>query len=107
MQFYNQILKLYDRDLRAALEVSVARVYNLAIRSDIPTDTDYTSDCEDTPSVICNQALTAAVRKGLAVALANLMEHGLMHVGLVCDLCTVRFECVFCLKFCYFIPDGP
>ncbi|XP_021962539.1 RUN domain-containing protein 1 isoform X2 [Folsomia candida] len=71
-------------DLRAALEMAVARVYNLALQSDLPADSDYTSDCEETStvvSVICNQVLTSAVRKDLATALGNLLEHGLMHVG--------------------------
>lgn len=64
--------------------MAVARVYNLALQSDLPADSDYTSDCEETStvvSVICNQVLTSAVRKDLATALGNLLEHGLMHVG--------------------------
>jgi hypothetical protein len=68
------------RDLRAALEVAVARIYNLVLKTDISAETDYTSDCEDAPSIVCNQALTSAVRKDLATALGNLLEHGLMHV---------------------------
>lgn len=70
-------------DLRAGLEIAINRVYELAAQSqsNAPADSDYTSDCEDAPSILCNQALTSAVRKDLAAALANLLEHGLMHMG--------------------------
>ncbi|CAL8114914.1 unnamed protein product [Orchesella dallaii] len=68
-------------DLRACLEIAITRVYGLAVQADTPADSDYTSDCEDAPSILCNQALTSAVRKDLAASLANLLEHGLMHVG--------------------------
>jgi len=68
------------RDLRAELEVAISRVYHLAQQSEGTPDGDYTSDCEDAPSIYCNQALTAAVRKDLATAIGSLLEHGLVNV---------------------------
>ena len=44
-------------------------------------DSDYTSDSEDSPVVLCNVKLTAAVRKQLAVSIRDLMQHGLMPVS--------------------------
>jgi len=70
------------RDLRANLEVAISKVFNLAVQANVPPDSDYTSDCEDSPSISCNQALTAAVRKDLASAIGDLLQHGLMHVSL-------------------------
>lgn len=68
------------RDLRTRLDVAIAKVYSLAVQANTPPDSDYTSDCEDSPAVTCNQALTAAVRKELTSAIAELLQHGLMHV---------------------------
>lgn len=44
-------------------------------------DSDYTSDSEDAPVVLCNVKLTAAVRKQLALSIRDLMQHGLMPVS--------------------------
>ncbi|CAG7721402.1 unnamed protein product [Allacma fusca] len=68
-------------DLRAQLEVAIGKVHTLAVQAEAPVDSDYTSDSEDAPVVSCNQALTSAVRKDLAMALADLFQHGLMLMG--------------------------
>ena len=70
------------RDLRAELEVAISKVYNLALGGDTGGDSEYISDSEDAtaPAVSCNRALTSAVRKDLATALADLFQHGLMLV---------------------------
>jgi hypothetical protein len=56
-------------------------VIELASSPENTLDSDYTSDCEDTPVVLCNVKLTAAVRKQLAVSIRDLMQHGLMPVS--------------------------
>ena len=56
-------------------------VIELASSPENTLDSDYTSDCEDTPVVLCNVQLTAAVRKQLAVSIRDLMQHGLMPVS--------------------------
>ncbi len=77
------VFMVVSSDLRASLELAIVKVYNLAVQANTPPDSDYTSDCdEDSPSVPCNQALTSAVRKDLASAIADLLQHGLMHVSL-------------------------
>jgi hypothetical protein len=65
----------------------VGCVIELASSPENTLDSDYTSDCEDTPVVLCNVKLTAAVRKQLAVSIRDLMQHGLMPVstGIVLD----------------------
>lgn len=68
-------------DLRANVELAVECVIELASSPENTSDSDYTSDCEDTPVVLCNVKLTAAVRKQLAVSIRDLMQHGLMPVG--------------------------
>ena len=44
-------------------------------------DSDYTSDSESNPTVERNEELTLTIRKQLAPALRDLMQHGLMPVG--------------------------
>lgn len=69
-------------DLRARLEVAVNEVLDLASKQEPQcVDSDYTSDSGDSPLVLCNEKLTTAVRKDLALALRDLMQHGLMQVG--------------------------
>ena len=60
--------------------MAVECVIELASSPESTLDSDYTSDCEDTPVVLCNVRLTAAVRKQLAVSIRDLMQHGLMPV---------------------------
>jgi hypothetical protein len=61
--------------------LAVECVIELASSPENTLDSDYTSDCEDTPVVLCNVKLTAAVRKQLAVSIRDLMQHGLMPVS--------------------------
>jgi hypothetical protein len=61
--------------------LAVECVIELASSPENTLDSDYTSDCEDTPVVLCNVQLTAAVRKQLAVSIRDLMQHGLMPVS--------------------------
>lgn len=69
-------------DLRARLEVAVNQVLELMGKQESQcVDSDYTSDSEDAPAVLCNEKLTSAVRKDLATALRDLMQHGLMEIG--------------------------
>ncbi|PSN47882.1 RUN domain-containing protein 1 [Blattella germanica] len=68
-------------DLRANLEMAVDYVVELASNPESPLDSDYTSDSEDAPVVLCNVKLTSAVRKQLALSIRDLMQHGLMPVG--------------------------
>ncbi|XP_077549438.1 RUN domain-containing protein 1 isoform X2 [Haemaphysalis longicornis] len=69
-------------DLRARLEVAVNQVLELVGKQESQcVDSDYTSDSEDSPAVLCNEKLTSAVRKDLATALRDLMQHGLMEIG--------------------------
>lgn len=69
-------------DLRARLEVAIKQVMELASKQEpVCVDSDYTSDSEDTPVVLCNEKLTTAVRKDLASALRDLIQHGLMQLG--------------------------
>lgn len=67
------------RDLRAALEVAINNILEL-LGPDTPADSDYTSDSEETPIMSGNEELTVAVRKHLAPALRDLIQHGLMPV---------------------------
>ncbi|KAF4526334.1 hypothetical protein B566_EDAN012261 [Ephemera danica] len=70
-------------DMRARLEVAVGHIMLLASKQEaaLPADSDYTSDTEDAPVVLCNEELTTAVRKELAPSLRDLLQHGLMPVG--------------------------
>ena len=43
-------------------------------------DSEYTSDGEETPSLLCDEQLVSAARKSFAPALRDLMHHGLMKV---------------------------
>jgi len=74
------------RDLRARLEVAVAHVSELMAEASESPGTcdgeDYASDSEDAPTVLCNAKVTTAVRKKLAIAIRDLMEHGLTSVSI-------------------------
>ncbi|KAF8782351.1 RUN domain-containing protein 1 [Argiope bruennichi] len=79
-------------DLRAKLEVAINEVVKCASEQEPPfEDSDYTSDTEDVPVVQCNEKLTTAVRKDLACAIRDLMQHGLMPIGQSTSL--VPFGC--------------
>ncbi|KAG1677506.1 RUN domain-containing protein 1 [Nymphon striatum] len=83
--FHRNLLKKTSKgnhwgDLRANLEIAVQHVIELASQEQ-PVDSDYTSDSEDSPIVMCNEKLTTAVRKELAIAIRDLMQHGLMPMG--------------------------
>lgn len=68
--------------MRARLEMAVGQILLLASgRDHAPLDSDYTSDTEDAPVVLCNEELTTAVRKELAMSLKDLIQHGLMPVS--------------------------
>ncbi|XP_076356778.1 RUN domain-containing protein 1-like [Tachypleus tridentatus] len=85
--FHKNMLKKRQRrkplgDLRANLEVAITKVADLAAQQEPQNiDSDYTSDSEDTPAIFCNEKLTAAVRKDLACAIRDLLQHGLMPIG--------------------------
>lgn len=68
-------------DLRAKLEIAVDSVMSLACSQEQPVDSDYTSDSEEAPIVQCNEKLTTAVRKELATAVRDMLQHGLILVG--------------------------
>ncbi|CAB3377120.1 Hypothetical predicted protein [Cloeon dipterum] len=69
-------------DLRARLEMAVGHILLLASgHVPLPLDSDYTSDTEDAPAVLCNEELVTAVRKELAISLRDLIQHGLMPIG--------------------------
>ncbi|XP_023215929.1 RUN domain-containing protein 1-like [Centruroides sculpturatus] len=69
-------------DLRAQLEIIINQVIELVENQEPPfEDSDYTSDSEDAPVIQCNEKLTTAVRKDLAAAIRDLMQHGLMPIG--------------------------
>ncbi|GFQ87644.1 RUN domain-containing protein 1 [Trichonephila clavata] len=79
-------------DLRANLEVAVNEVLKHASEQEPPfEDSDYTSDTEDVPVVQCNEKLTTSVRKDLASAIRDLIQHGLMPIGQSSSL--VPFGC--------------
>ncbi|CAL4061317.1 unnamed protein product, partial [Meganyctiphanes norvegica] len=67
-------------DLRAALEVSINTVLDL-ISVEPGGDSDYTSESEESPMVAVHEDLTVTVRKHFAMALRDLIQHGLMPVG--------------------------
>ncbi|XP_068212199.1 RUN domain-containing protein 1-like [Palaemon carinicauda] len=67
-------------DLRAALEVAINNVLEI-LGPQTPADSDYTSDSEEVPVISYHEELVIAVRKQLAPALRDLMQHGLMPVG--------------------------
>ncbi|KAL3209296.1 hypothetical protein MRX96_009287 [Rhipicephalus microplus] len=53
-----------DVDLRACLELAINQVLELVGKQESQcVDSDYTSDSEDAPAVLCNEKLTSAVRK--------------------------------------------
>lgn len=65
-------------DARAQLELAISEVIELALEPDMPIDSDYMSDSEGGSFYICNQKLASTVRKKLAPAIQNLIQHGLM-----------------------------
>ncbi|CAG0902849.1 unnamed protein product [Darwinula stevensoni] len=67
-------------DLRARLEVAIARVARLAAEKAAGGDSDYTSDSEDFSRVAPDE-LVMAVRKDFAMALKDLMQHGLVQTS--------------------------
>ncbi|KAK7071162.1 RUN [Halocaridina rubra] len=67
-------------DLRAALEIAINNILEI-LGPETPADSDYTSDSEETPVMAYHEELTIAVRKQLAPALRDLIQHGLMPVG--------------------------
>lgn len=77
---------LFLRDLRARLEVTVAQVSEImmeAAESQTSDETeDYASDSEGAPVVLCNVRITTAVRKKLAMAIKDLIEHGLTQASI-------------------------
>ncbi|KAG5876338.1 hypothetical protein JTB14_003661 [Gonioctena quinquepunctata] len=64
-------------DLRAKLEMAIARVRELAEQSETRNyqEGEYSSDSES-HSIACNVELTTAVRKYLAACIRDLMQHG-------------------------------
>ncbi|XP_064599758.1 RUN domain-containing protein 1-like [Liolophura sinensis] len=69
-------------DLRAKLEMAVDSVLRIAKEQDqTPSESDYTSDSEEGPTEVCDPVLTQAVRRDLAMAIKDLMQHGLMEIG--------------------------
>lgn len=76
---YRVVLKyfFFISDLRAKLEMSIARVRDLAEKSKYQKDQEgeYSSDSES-QTVSCNVQLTTAVRKYLASCIRDLMQHG-------------------------------
>ena len=61
--------------------------------------------CWQAPSVLCNQELATAVRKELAMALKDLLQHGLMEVGQSTSL--VPFGCFSGKRKDTFEDSGP
>jgi hypothetical protein len=90
-------MKLIFRDLRANLELAVEYVIELASNPRNTLDSDYTSDSEDAPVVLCNVKLTSAVRKQLALSIRDLMQHGLMPVSILINVLMNSFtlSCAF------------
>ena len=75
--------------------MAVGQILLLASGRDYtPLDSDYTSDTEDAPVVLCNEELTTAVRKELAMSLKDLIQHGLMPVsfGEKCLICVFQLQ---------------
>ncbi|CAG5121196.1 unnamed protein product, partial [Candidula unifasciata] len=82
-------------DLRAKLEMAVTKCIELAEQQKLEakqdTDSeDYSSDSDETVPQ-SSPALTQCVRKDLAMAIRDLMEHGLMEIGQSSSL--VPFGC--------------
>jgi hypothetical protein len=64
----------------------VEYIIELASNPENTLDSDYTSDSEDAPVVLCNVKLTSAVRKQLALSIRDLMQHGLMPVSILINV---------------------
>lgn len=64
------------------MEVAISHVLE-ELGPDTPADSDYTSDSEETSSSLANPEVTVAVRKHLAPALRDLIQHGLMPVSIM------------------------
>lgn len=73
--------------MRARLEVAVSEVSEIMKEATQGQSTreseDYASDSEGAPIVMCNARITTAVRKKLAMAIKDLIEHGLNQVMLL------------------------
>ncbi len=65
-------------DIRARLEIAIAEVINLALEPELPIDSDYMSDSDGGTDYVNSQKLAGVVRKKLAPAIQNLMQHGLI-----------------------------
>lgn len=65
------------RDLRTRLDLAVEHVLENACGETVVNDHDYSSD-SDSPTNISNVKLTSAVRKHLAIAIRDLIQHGLV-----------------------------
>jgi hypothetical protein len=64
-------------DLRARLELAINRILDIHHEKH-SNDSDYTSDSDESPNnLLCNERMTAAVRKELSSALRDLLQHGL------------------------------
>lgn len=64
-------------DARAQLELAISEVTEYVLEPEVPIDSDYMSDSDGGSFYTCNQKLVSVVRKKLAPAIQNLMEHGL------------------------------
>ena len=116
-----QFTLFFYRDLRARLEMAVDHILEACSRIECITDTDCTTtstsstaseDGSDQPEFLMNSPLvTTIVRRELAIAIRDLMQHGMISVSkrynLTCkgflwqkELCNVidRFKC-----YLYFI----
>ena len=69
-------------DLRARLELAVERLLDICCRTDSRTEGDTTdTDSADTEFLVRSPEVTAIVRKELAVAIRDLIHHGLYQGG--------------------------
>lgn len=84
---------LFIRDLRARLELAVDHIFDACSHVECATDTD----CSTTTSIdglsegmpeylMSSPAITAVVRKELAPAIRDLMQHGLNQVRILLEL---------------------
>lgn len=78
-------------DLRAELEMAIEAVTELAEEPDTYVDSDYMSDSDCATQ--CTSRLATVVRKQLAVAIQNLIQHGLLNVNT--NLSVVPFTMCF------------
>lgn len=87
------------------MEVAAAQVSEIMMEMSESQSTgeseDYASDSEGAPVVMCNARITTAVRKKLAMAIKDLIEHGLTQVSLVFSFMAVRGMDGCNIFFCY------